>query len=82
MSRVIALGLGIALILAGIVLLPAPGPFSLPCWVVGLALVLRSSLNARRLYVRGRRRWPRTFAWIDRLLRRRREPVRAVLPAE
>lgn len=69
MSRVIALGFGVALMLTGLALLPLPGPFTIPAEAIGLVLILRSSRTARRLYVRGRQRFPKTFHYPDRWLK-------------
>lgn len=72
MTRVLMLSLGIMLMLAGAALSPVPGPWSVPLVVLGLLLVLRNSLWARRRYILLSRRWPRPFALTNRFLRRRR----------
>lgn len=70
MIRVLKLILGTTLVLAGAALTPVPGPWSLPLVAVGLLLVLRNSLWARRHYILLSRRWPRPFALTNRFLRR------------
>ena len=56
-----------------------PGPGGIFLFALGLGLVLRNSLWAKRRYVRFKRRWPRSGGWADRGLRRasarRREAV-------
>ncbi|WP_309661274.1 hypothetical protein [Sphingomonas sp.] len=73
-------GLGVLLIIAGIVVAPLPGPGGIFFIVPGLALVLKTSMWAKRRYVRFKRWQPKAGHWMDRGLRRpsarRREAVR------
>ncbi len=71
--RVAQLAGGVLLMIAGplIGLVPSPFPFGLLLFGVGLALVLRNSLWARRRYVRWKRRYPRAGRITDFGLRRR-----------
>ena len=62
--------LGLAIIAAGIVISPLPGPGGIPVIVVGLMIVLRNSFKARRQFVRLQRAHPRMISPIRRLLRR------------
>lgn len=59
---------------------PIPGPGGLPIFIAGLVLVLRSSLWAKRRYVKFKRWQPRAGRWMDWALRRpslrRREALR------
>ncbi|EKV31837.1 hypothetical protein C882_3589 [Caenispirillum salinarum AK4] len=72
MVRGLWLGAGCVLILVGVIISPIPGPLGTPLVLAGLLIVLRTSLWARRRYVRLSRRWPGPFRLTDRLLRRRR----------
>ena len=78
--RVAQLVGGITLMIAGplVGLIPSPFPFGLLLFGVGLALVLRNSLWARRRYVRWKRRYPRAGRITDFGLRRRNR-ARAVV---
>lgn len=62
--------LGFAIIIAGILIAPLPGPGGIPVIVVGLMIVLRNSFKARRQFVRLHRAHPRMLSPIRRLLRR------------
>lgn len=62
--------LGLAIVLAGILVAPLPGPGGIPVIVVGLMVVLRNSFKARRHFVRFQRAHPKMVSPIRRLLRR------------
>lgn len=62
--------LGFAIIAAGVLIAPLPGPGGIPVIVVGLMIVLRNSFKARRQFVRLHRAHPRMLSPIRRLLRR------------
>lgn len=62
--------LGFAIILAGILIAPLPGPGGIPVIVVGLMIVLKNSFKARRQFVRLHRAHPKMLSPIRRLLRR------------
>jgi len=72
--------LGVLLILAGFVLAPLPGPGGIFLIAPGLALVLRTSMWAKRRYVRLKCWQPKAGRWLDWSLRRqsyrRRETLR------
>ena len=67
--------LGFAIIIAGVLIAPLPGPGGIPVIVVGLMVVLRNSFKARRQFVRLNRAYPKTLYPIRRLLRRDPEIV-------
>jgi hypothetical protein len=71
---------GIALGVAAIAAAPLPVPLEVPLAGGSAVLILRASPRARRLYVRGRRRWPRPFRVSDRVLRRPTRPTRTSQP--
>ena len=72
--------LGLLLIAGGLVIAPLPGPGGIFLIAPGLALVLKSSIWAKRHYVRVKRWQPRAGRWMDWSLRRksaaRREALR------
>lgn len=74
------MGAGITLALAAIAAAPLPVPLEVPLAGGSAVLILRASPRARRLYVRGRRRWPRPFRVSDRVLRRPQRPARQGAP--
>ena len=64
-------GLGILLVLIGIVVSPIPGPGGIFFIAPGSALILRSSMWAKRHYVRIKRWQPKAGKWMDWSLRRK-----------
>ncbi len=62
--------LGVLLILGGMALSPLPGPGGIFLIAPGLAFILKSSIWAKRHYVRIKRWQPRAGKWIDWGLRR------------
>ncbi len=74
MVRKVYIAAGFVLVALGVALAPLPGPGGLPVAMVGAVVVLRHSPAMRRQWVRARRRWPRTLApaeWVLRKLRRK-----------
>ena len=71
---------GIILIIIGIIVAPLPGPGGIFFIAPGAALVLRSSMWAKRRYVKFKRWQPKAGRWTDWALRResakRREEIR------
>jgi len=65
--------LGLAVIGAGLLIAPIPGPGGLPVIVIGVMIVLRNSYKARRQFVRLQRAHPQWVFPIRRLLRREPE---------
>ena len=63
--------LGIILIIIGIITGPIPGPGGIFFAAPGLALVLKTSLWAKRRYVHFKRWQPKAGRWTDWMLRRR-----------
>ena len=62
---------GVLLIIVGIAVAPLPGPGGIFFIVPGLALVLKTSMWAKRRYVRFKRWQPKAGRWTDWALRRR-----------
>jgi hypothetical protein len=71
---------GVLLIIAGFAIAPLPGPGGIFLIAPGLALVLKTSMWAKRHYVKVKRWQPRAGRWMDWALRRgsaqRREAIR------
>jgi hypothetical protein len=89
--RATVLAVGLLLMAAGLPLALLPGHLGVPLMVIGLIMVLRTSLPARRRFIHLQRRHPKVVFPIRRLLRREPEvfPVawqqilrmeRAILP--
>ena len=72
--------LGLLLVIGGLAISPIPGPGGIFLIAPGLALILRSSMWAKRHYVRIKRWQPKAGRWMDWSLRRksaqRREAIR------
>ena len=76
MQKLKRLGLmasGALIIVAGIIIAPLPGPFGLPIALVGLAMILRNSVAAKRMFIRAQYRRPKFVYPFRRLLRKRPE---------
>jgi hypothetical protein len=77
---------GVVLIIIGLAVSPLPGPGGVFFLAPGLALVLKSSMWAKRRYVRVKRWQPKAGRWMDWALRRpsyrRREAIRKAQRAE
>src|SRR3954462_10584090 len=71
---------GVLLIIAGRAIAPLPGPGGIFLIAPGVALILKTSMWAKRHYVRVKRGQPRAGRWRDGALRRsshqRREAIR------
>jgi len=72
--------LGVLLIIAGIIIAPIPGPGGVFLIAPGIALILKTSMWAKRHYVKMKRWQPKAGHWTDLALRRRsarrREAIR------
>jgi hypothetical protein len=72
--------LGVLLIIAGIIIAPIPGPGGVFLIAPGVALILRTSMWAKRRYVKMKRWQPKAGRYTDLALRRksarRREAIR------
>lgn len=64
---------GALIVVAGAVIAPLPGPFGLPIALVGLAMILRNSVAAKRAFIRAQYARPKFVYPFRRLLRRRPE---------
>jgi hypothetical protein len=77
---------GILLIIGGLAISPVPGPGGIFLIVPGIALVLKTSMWAKRRYARVKRWQPKAGRWMDRALRRpsarRREALRKAAPTD
>jgi hypothetical protein len=62
--------LGVVLLIITPVLGPLPGPGGMITFALGLGLVLRNSLWAKKRYVDFKRRYPKSGSWADWGLRR------------
>ena len=71
--------IGVLLIIAGVLVAPLPGPGGIFFIVPGLALVLKTSMWAKRRYVRFKRWQPKAGNWMDWGLRRRSHRRREAL---
>jgi len=62
---------GVLLVIAGFAVAPIPGPGGVFLIAPGLALILKTSLWAKRHYVKFKRWQPKAGRWADWVLRRR-----------
>src|SRR5215213_2869968 len=71
---------GVLLIVGGLLIAPLPGPGGIFLIAPGVALILKTSMWAKRHYVRVKRWQPKAGRWMDWALRRpsaqRREAIR------
>ena len=73
LKRLGMMAAGALIVVAGIIIAPLPGPFGLPIALVGLAMILRNSVAAKRAFIRAPYARPRIVYPFRRLLRRRPE---------
>ena len=71
--------LGVLLIMIGIITAPIPGPGGIFFAAPGLALVLKTSLWAKRRYVHFKRWQPKAGHWTDWMLRRQSAKRRSAI---
>jgi hypothetical protein len=71
------MALGVLLIIAGLIISPLPGPGGVFLIAPGVALILKTSMWAKRRYVRFKRWQPKAGGWADWALRRRSAQRRA-----
>ena len=64
---------GVGVVLLGVVIAPLPGPLGLPIMVLGLMLILKASIWAKRAFIRAQRARPNWVYPFRRLLRRKPE---------
>ena len=62
--------LGVLLIIGGLIIAPIPGPGGVFQIAPGVALILKTSMWAKRHYVKLKRWQPKAGQWTDRALRR------------
>jgi hypothetical protein len=77
MRQLALIGSGWAIIGLGIVISPLPGPLGLPVAIIGGLILLRNSSDARRMFVRLKRRYPRILSPANALLSRLRRRHKA-----
>ena len=68
--RLVFIGLGLVMFVAGAVVTPIPGPGGIFFFVAGLALILPNSRWAMRRFAATKQRWPRAGNLLDRAMRR------------
>lgn len=69
-KRYVQLTAGILLIISAPIVMPLPGPAGTFVFAGGMILILRNSYRARLRWARLKRGWPRTGAFVDRVMRR------------
>lgn len=74
-ARYLLLALGFLIMLAGLPLAFLPGHLGLPVIVIGLMIVLRNSITAKRRFIKVQRRHPNFVFPIRRLMRREPEII-------
>ena len=73
LRRIAMTAAGIGVVLLGVVIAPLPGPLGLPVMVLGLMLILKASIWAKRAFIRAQRARPKWVYPFRRLLRRKPE---------
>ena len=81
-SRPVQLFAAVLLLILSPIVGAIPGPGGMFVFAAGLVLLLRNSRWARRQFARGKRRWPRVGAMLDRGLRRRSAQRRRAIKVE
>jgi len=73
------LALGVVLVVLGLVIAPLPGPGGVFLIAPGAALILKTSMWAKRRYVKFKRWQPKAGRWTDWALQRRSAKRREAL---
>jgi hypothetical protein len=73
------LALGVVLIILGMIIAPLPGPGGVFLIAPGAALILKTSMWAKRRYVKFKRWQPKAGRWTDWALQRRSAKRREAL---
>lgn len=71
-KKVVLLGIGWILVVAGPVVGIVPGPGGIPISAAGLVLILSQSYSAKRIFIRWQLRHPRTLGPLRRFISRRK----------
>jgi len=71
--QLVWMGLGAALIISGVLIALTPVVMGGTLFLVGWVILLRNSSDARRLFVRIKRRYPETFRAFDAWRHRRQK---------
>jgi hypothetical protein len=74
-ARYLLLAVGFLILAAGLPLAFLPGHLGLPVMVIGLMIVLRNSITAKRRFIRYQRRHPKVVFPLRRLMRREPEII-------
>jgi hypothetical protein len=69
--QLVWMGLGAALIISGLLIALTPVVMGTTLFLVGTIILLRNSRDARRMFVRFKRRYPETFRPFDNWRHRR-----------
>lgn len=68
-GRVLALALGVALMITGVVISPLPGPMGLPLVLLGLVIALKASIWAKRRFIHLTLKYPKWLMPLRQMLR-------------
>ena len=78
--RIVLVSIGWVLIVAAVAIGPLPGPGSLIFAPIGMALVLKNSLWAKKRYSRFVRSHPEYGLWLNWMMRRSKSQGRPAVP--
>lgn len=60
---------GVVLMLAGVIIIPLPGPFGVPIIIIGMIITLRASTMGKRVFLRMVSRHPKLLKPVRAMLR-------------
>lgn len=70
LQRALGVAAGGALVAAGAVIAPLPGPFGVPVMAAGTAVILKNSRRAKRLFVTKQKQHPRVLTPLRKVMKR------------
>ena len=69
LAKLLMIVAGVLLMVIGVVITPLPGPFGVPLILLGLIILLKSSMWVKRLFMRQVRKHPKILMPVRALLR-------------
>lgn len=70
MQRALGVAAGAALVAAGVVIAPLPGPMGVPVMAAGTAVILKNSRRAKRWFVAEQKKRPRMLTPLRKVMKR------------
>jgi len=70
LQRIVMMTIGIILVVISPIIAPLPGPWSIALFAAGFGMMLKASVWVKKRFVRFKKSYPKSGAWVDWGLRR------------